>query len=126
MGPYKFPNDTVYVGQWYVIYYLTRTVNRMEKDSTIFQISRILKAILSKVAYKVFYKLNQVMAASFKQTVITTKGSWKMAKRMARGFTDKATSYTKGLLKRTYSMELVLSTIASMNSEVNLWMDKNC
>ncbi len=75
MGPYKFPNDTVYVGQWYVIYYFTRTVNRMEKDSTIFQISPILKALLSKVAYKVFYKLNQVMAASFKQTVITTKGS---------------------------------------------------
>lgn len=66
------------------------------------------------------------MAASSKQTVITTKGSSKMAKRMARGFTDKATSYTKGLLKRTYSMELVLSTIASMNSEGNLWMDKNC
>ena len=46
MGPYKFPNDTVYVGQWYVIYYLTRTVNRMEKGNTIFQISRILKALL--------------------------------------------------------------------------------
>jgi hypothetical protein len=75
MGPYKFPNDTVYVGQWYVIYYLTRTVNRMEKDSTTFRISRILKALLLKAASKVFYKLNQAMAASSKQTVITTKGS---------------------------------------------------
>ena len=54
MGPYKFPNDTVYVGQWYVIYYLTRTVNPMERDSTICQISPILKALLFKAPFKVY------------------------------------------------------------------------
>ena len=54
MGPYKFPNGTVYVGEWYVISYQTRTANLMEGESTTSRIKRILREFRWMGIFKVF------------------------------------------------------------------------
>ncbi len=58
MGPYKFKNGTVYLGEWSVIFYFIRTENPMEEENIISRINPISKESLCKDKFKVIHSIN--------------------------------------------------------------------